>query len=74
MARACRKVTLDCHPRRLELFRRSFPEFAVHGTRKHLTDLLDWLHDCDADAAVALADLPGFFRNSDDDWELARSI
>jgi tetratricopeptide (TPR) repeat protein len=67
LARVCRKVTLDCHPRQPALFRRSFPEFAVHGTRKHLTEL-DWLHDCDADAAVALADLPGFFRNSDDDW------
>lgn len=58
-----RRVTLDCHPRLEALFARSFPEMAVHGTRKDLTDL-PWLDGCDADAHVALADLPGFLRNS----------
>lgn len=67
LGRMSRQVTFDCHPRLEALFRRSFPDFTVHGTRKHLT-ALDWLPDCDADAAVALADLPGFFRNSADDW------
>jgi hypothetical protein len=61
LERVCRKVTLDCHPRLPALFARSFPEITVHGTRKDLTEL-DWLLDCDADAAICVADLPTFFR------------
>lgn len=67
LARVCRKVTLDCHPRLPALFKRSFPEFEVYGTRKDLSDL-HWLHDSDAEAAVGMADLPGFFRN-DGEWD-----
>lgn len=62
-----RKVTLDCHPRLPALFARSFPEIAVHGTRKDLS-ALPWLQNCDADAHVALADLPGFLRN-EGEWD-----
>lgn len=67
MRRVCRKVTLDCHPRLEALFRRSFPEITVHGTRKDLS-ALPWLRNCDATAKVCLADLPGFFRN-DGEWD-----
>ncbi len=67
LARTCRKVTLDCHPRLPELFRRSFPELEVHGTRKDLSEL-DWLKDCQAEAQICMADLPTFFRNSADEW------
>lgn len=67
MAQVCRKVILDCHPRLETLFQRSFPDFEVYGTRKDLTEL-PWLRDCDAEAAIALADLPGYFRNTDDEW------
>lgn len=67
MQRVCKKVILDCHPRLPALFKRSFPEIEVHGTRKDLTDL-PWFENCGADAAVALCDLFGFFRNSDADW------
>lgn len=67
LAKVCRKVTLDCHPRLPALFKRSFPEFEVHGTRKDLSDLA-WLHASDAQAAVGMADLPGFFRNNGE-WD-----
>lgn len=67
LQRVCRKVTLDCHPRLPALFARSFPEITVHGTRKDLTEL-EWLRDCDANAAICLADLPGILRNTDDEW------
>lgn len=84
LERICRKVTLDCHPRLPALFARSFPEMTVHGTRKDLSEL-DWLSKCDADAAVALADLPAFFRNDGEwtgqpylkaapDWPLVRNL
>ena len=62
-----RKVILDCHPRLPALFRRSFPDIEVHGTRKNLTEL-PWLHDCPAEAAVGLADLHGVFRNEANCW------
>lgn len=67
MARVCRKVTFDCHPRLVNLFRRSFPDMAVHGTRKDLTELR-WMRTCDAEASIGLADLPQFFRNTDAEW------
>ena len=67
MGQICRKVTLDCHPRLPALFKRSFPDFDVHGTRKDLTEL-PWLRDCDAEAAVGIADLPCFLRNTADEW------
>jgi tetratricopeptide (TPR) repeat protein len=67
MQRACRKVTLDCHPRLPGLFSRSFTGIEIHGTRKHLSEL-EWLHDSDAEAAIGISDLPRFFRNADDEW------
>jgi len=67
LARVSRKITLDCHPRLPGLFKRSFPEFEVHGTRKNLSEL-PWLRNSDADAHVCLADLPGFFRNNGE-WD-----
>lgn len=67
LQKASRKVTLDCHPRLDALFRRSFPEIEVHGSRKDLSELA-WLAKSDAEAHVCLADLPGFFRN-EGEWD-----
>ncbi len=39
----------------------------MHGDRKTLTEL-EWLRDCGAEASTAFSDLPGFFRNTQDDW------
>lgn len=67
MQGVCRRVILDCHPRLTALFKRSFPEIEVYGTRKDLSDL-PWLDGCGADASFALGDLFVKFRNSDADW------
>jgi hypothetical protein len=67
MQRYCKKVILDCHPRLPALFKRSFPEIEVHGTRKDLTEL-PWFDSCGAEAAVALSDLFSYFRLEDEDW------
>jgi len=67
LQKASRKVTLDCHPRLEALFRRSFPEIEVYGSRKDLSELA-WLKGSDAEAHVCLADLPGFFRN-EGEWD-----
>jgi tetratricopeptide repeat protein len=67
MGRVCKKVIFDCHPRLELLFRRSFPQFDVYGTRKDLSPL-EWVDDCGADAAVCIADLPQYFRQTDASW------
>jgi tetratricopeptide (TPR) repeat protein len=63
----CEKVILDCHPRLEALFARSFPDFEVHGTRKHLMGM-DWVEGCGASATIGLSDLPCWFRNHEKDW------
>lgn len=67
MQRVCKKVIFDCHPRLPALFKRSFPEIEVHGTRKDLTEL-PWFEASGAEAAVMLSDLFSYFRNSDAEW------
>ena len=63
-----KRVVLDCHPRLEHLFRRSFPNVEVHGTRKDLSKV-DWFEESGADGAIALSELPEFFRNEDADWK-----
>lgn len=60
-------VILDCHPRLLTLFTRSFPEARVHGTRKRPVSELYWEHA--VDASIGLADLPRFYRRCAADWK-----
>lgn len=67
MIRACKKVIFDCHPRLVELFKRSFPTVEIYGTRKTLSKL-DWVDGVEADAAICVASLMKFFRNEDSDW------
>ena len=67
MQKICKSVILDCHPRLTKLFKRSYPEITVHGTRKDLSQL-DWYTPGMADAAICLSDLPRFFRNEASDW------
>src|SRR5215469_10984191 len=63
----CQRVLLDCHPRLTTLFRHSFPDCRVHGTRKTPTTQLYWEYS-DYDAVIGLSDLPRFFRNEEADW------
>ena len=67
MRERCAQVILDCHPRLESLFARSFPDFTIHGTRKHLTGV-DWVEESGADASIGLSDLPGWFRNHAKEW------
>ena len=60
-------VVFDCHPRLVNLFKRSFPDATIHGTRKVLSQL-EWLDNVEVDYSVSLASLPRFFRNCDDDF------
>jgi hypothetical protein len=66
LQRVSKEVVFDCDHRLETLFRRSFPEIAVYGTR--FKDPTSWIDDHDLDARVAIGDLPAFFRNRDEDF------
>ena len=59
IAKEC-KVILECDPRLEGLFKRSFPDVTVYGTRRLAAD---WMERHQIDARCAIADLPGFYRN-----------
>ena len=54
---AC-EITLDCDKRLEGLFRRSFPDVEVHGTRRD--EEVDWIKEYDANCPIGL--LPQFMR------------
>jgi hypothetical protein len=58
------QLIIDCHPRLLEMFQRSFPKAHVYGTRKQLN--IEWFYKYERiDAKCSIADLPRLFRNTD---------
>lgn len=67
LVRVSKKVIFDCHPRLEALFRRSFPDVEVHGTRKTMSEI-PWLETVEPDASVCISSLPRFFRNRDEDF------
>lgn len=62
----CKKVILDCDPRLEKLYRRSFPEAEVYGTRRD--EQPAWLETARIDARCAVSTLPMFYRNSDESF------
>jgi hypothetical protein len=56
-------VTLECDERLEGLFRRSFPDIEVHGTRRNAQP---WLEGRSFDAQCAIGSLPSLFRPSPD--------
>jgi tetratricopeptide (TPR) repeat protein len=66
LERASKLVVLDCDHRLEELFRRSFPNVKIHGTR--FKNPLEWVDSYDLDARVAIGDLPRFFRNAESEF------
>lgn len=54
------RVVVDCDARLEGLFRRSFPNAAVHGTRRQ--EQIKWLADERIDARCPIGQLPQFFR------------
>lgn len=62
----CKKVIIDCDPRLEKLFKRSFPKADVYGTRRD--DSPAWLETARIDARCAMASLPSFYRNSDEEF------
>lgn len=64
--RDSKKVIVDCDHRLKNLFRRSFPQASVHGTRWHPAD---WKDEADTvDASIAGFEVGKFYRNADEDF------
>lgn len=55
------KVILECHPRLVNLFKRSF-DIPVYGTRENSE--VDWAHDQPMDYRIAIGSLGRFFRRT----------
>ncbi len=60
-AKVC-NVILECDSRLEGLFRRSFPNVEVHGTRRQTE--LEWLKGKTIDASLPVGQMPQFFRKS----------
>lgn len=58
-------ITIDCDARLEGLFKRSFPQAEVHGTRREKE--VDWIKQYDASCPIGR--LPEFFRNKDSDFK-----
>ena len=65
-AKDCKKVILSCDKKLEGLFRRSFPQIKVYGTRKAKEGAMPWApEDRQIDASLALGELGQFYRNND---------
>jgi hypothetical protein len=62
LLKAQRRVVLDCHPKLAGLFRRSFPDITVYGTRYE--PKVRWPAKRDIKAHVGIGELPRFYRPS----------
>lgn len=58
-------VVLECDPRLQGLFRRSFPEIAVYGTRR--VNEIEWPNHHEIDAGIPIGQLPEFYRKKTTD-------
>lgn len=63
LIKVSKHVIFDCHPRLVTLFKNSFPEASVYGTRKD--DVIGWVHKHpELECKIAIADLAKYFRRS----------
>ena len=62
----CNEVIIDCDKRLEGLFKRSFPDAFVYGTRRDKE--ASWPRQHNIDARCALGGLPEFYRKSDQDF------
>lgn len=61
-----KQVILDCHPRLEKLFKDSFPEAIVSGTRK--SPDLGWIDDHHVDYHCPMGSIPRFYRTKKGDF------
>lgn len=61
-----KKVIIDCDPKLEKLFKRSFPDADVYGTRREQHP--KWLEGARIDYRCAVSSLPRFYRNKDSEF------
>lgn len=61
------RVIFDAHPRLYKIFRNSFPQVVVYGTRKDKE--ISWPLNHNFDAAIPLASCARFLRNKKEDFD-----
>lgn len=61
------EIVLDCHPRLADMFRRSFPQLDVYGTRKDPHD--QWGTRYQLDAKVLIGSLCKYYRKKESDFK-----
>lgn len=67
VVRMSKRVVLDCSPKLAGLFRRSFPDVTVYGTR--WDKALTWdVNDREADASISIGAIGQWTRNQDGDF------
>lgn len=64
------KVIFECQDKLEELFKSAFPDVEIYGTRNR--EIIEWPLDKKIDWAVAIGDLPSFYRKYDVDFQLAK--
>lgn len=62
----CKQVIFDCHPRLASIFKASFPNITVYGTRKDA--YIEWPAKHKIDAKIAIGDLGKFYRRKAEDF------
>jgi tetratricopeptide (TPR) repeat protein len=62
----CSEPVIECDERLLGLFRRSFPEANVYGTR--YKEVIDWANNHRLDGRVSFGSLPKYYRNATTDF------
>lgn len=59
-------LIFETHPRLMEIFRNSFPEMTIYGTRK--SQKIEWAKNYKIDAKLAIGSLGKFYRNKKEDF------
>lgn len=67
-ARDCERLILDCEPRLVGLFRRSFPTASVYGVDQTAREILRKPEDAQPAASIAAVQLAQFYRKTNDDF------
>lgn len=65
LIRDAKRVILDCHPRLVKTFQRTFG-IEVHGTRKN--QVLPWFEDAEADCHTSITTVASRYRKKDEDF------
>lgn len=62
------RVVIDCEPRLVNLYRRSFPKASVYGVEQAQREIMRHPEDAKQDAGIAVVQLAQHFRRKDEDF------